>query len=153
MLYSQGQICLDASVVLAAVLPNEPQHNLAVALLKKLASQKATLCAPAMFIYECDSVIRLRLYQGDLSYSEAQDARAAIAVMAVCFEFNSRESERAFQIACDYNQPRAYDAAYAAYAESRGVDLITADRPFFEAVNGSKRPRTKSPLPFVKLLS
>jgi predicted nucleic acid-binding protein len=153
MLYSQRQICLDASVVLAAVLPREPQHNLAVALLKKLASQKATLCAPVLFIHECDSVIRLRLYKGDLSSSEAQEARAAIVVMAVCVEFNIQESERAFQIACDYNQPRAYDAAYAAYAESRGVELVTADRPFFEAVNGGKRPRTRSPLSFVKLLS
>ena len=148
-----AKVCLDASTVLAFALPDEPLADEAAALMEKLASQNTIICAPALFAYECNSVIRLRLYKGSVTDVQAQNARAVINALPIELEYDAVNGERAFQIACDYGQPRAYDVAYAAYAESRGVDLITADRPFFEAVNGSKRPRTKSPLSFVKLLS
>lgn len=150
---SAGMICLDASTVLAFVLPDEPLLDKAAALMKNLASQNIPICAPALFAYECNSVIRLRLYKGSVSEIEAQNARAVVTALPIELEYDAAIEDRAFQIACDYNQPRAYDAAYAAYAESRGVDLITADHPFFEAVNGSKRPRHTPGLSFVKLLS
>lgn len=151
--FSSDNICLDASVVLAFVFPDELLHDQAVALVKALSSGDVKLCAPAMFAYECDSVIRLRLYKGELSHHEAQTARALVDALAVLVEFDPDNADRAFAISCEYDQPRAYDAAYAAYAESRRVELITADRPFFEAVNGSKRPKKLAALSFVKLLS
>lgn len=73
------------------------------------------------------------------------------ALRARCFA--RLHSDRAFQIAVDYDQPRAYDAAYAAHAEARGLKLITTDKPFFEALNGVKRPQKMPPLSFVKLLA
>lgn len=151
--HAARMICLDASTVLAFVLPDEPLLHKAAALIEKLASQSIPICAPALFAYECDSVIRLRLYKGNISEMEAEEARAVVAALPIKLEYDAINGERAFRIACDYNQPRAYDAAYAAYAESRGVDMITVDRPFFEAVNGSKRPRQMPALSFVKLLS
>ena len=56
------QICFDASIALAFVLPDKPLHAKAVALVMAFAQHGTTLCAPAMFTYECDSVIRLRLW-------------------------------------------------------------------------------------------
>lgn len=38
------------------------------------------------------------------------------------------------------------------YAEARGVELITTDKPFFEAANGAKRPKSAPALTFVTLL-
>ena len=48
--------------------------------------------------------------------------------------------------------PRTYDAAYAAHAESRGIELITAGKPFFESLNGDKRPTGAPALTWVQLL-
>ena len=117
-----------------------------------MAAQNAVLCAPAIFIYECDSVIRLRVHQNNLSLADAQAARVLLDALGVHVEYDAADRERAYQIAEQYDQPRAYDAAYAAHAEARGLELVTADKPFFESVNGSKRPKSAPPLGFVKLL-
>ena len=145
-------VCVDASFALAFALKGEPLHEQAKALVRVWAGEGSTLCAPAMFAYECESVIRLRVYKGAFTQAEAEEARALIAALAVAVEFDADDQERAFQIATDYDQPRAYDAAYAAHAEARGVELVTTDAPFFEAVNGAKRPKAAPPLSFVTLL-
>jgi predicted nucleic acid-binding protein len=146
------KVCFDASTALAVALQDDPKHAAAVALMASLAAQNAILCAPAMFTYECDSVIRLRVYRGNLSATDATTARAIIQALGVVVEYDPGDRERAFQIATDYSQPRVYDAAYAAHAEARGVELVTADEPFFEAVNGASRPKKAPPLTFVQLL-
>lgn len=62
-----AQVCFDASAALAFALPDEPQHAQAVAIVKAFAAQGTTLCAPALFAYECNSVIRLRLWKKSLT--------------------------------------------------------------------------------------
>lgn len=105
-----------------------------------------------MFVYECDSVIRLRVYKQTLTHAQAQLARRAIYALPITIQYDANDRDRAFEIATEYAQPRVYDAAYAAHAEARGIELVTIDAPFFEAVNGSKRPKTAPALKFVKLL-
>lgn len=147
-----AQVCFDASAALAFALPDEPLHTQAVAIVRAFAVQGTTLCAPAMFAYECDSVIRLRLWKGSLSEAEATLARAALQSLPIVIEYDEADRDRAFEIAEEYDQPRCYDAAYAAHAEARGVEMVTTDAPFFEAVNGSQKPKNARALPFVKLL-
>ncbi len=142
----------DASAALAFAFQDEPKHAEAVALVRALASQNVTLCAPALFAYEVDSVIRLRVWKGTLSEAEAATARAIVSALAVEIEYDEGDRARAFQIARDYEQPRVYDASYAAHAGARGLELVTTDKPFFEAVNGTKKPKTAPPLSFVRLL-
>ena len=149
---SKARVCFDASAALAFALPDEPAHAQAVAIIKAFGSQGVTLCAPAMLAYECDSVIRLRVWKGALSEAQAQTARAALKSLPIDIEYDASDRERAFDMAREYDQPRCYDTAYAAHAEARGVELITTDEPFFEAVNGSKKPKSAPPLSFVKLL-
>lgn len=147
-----ARVCLDASAALAFALQDELLHVPAKALVKQLITQGATLCAPPLFLYECDSIIRLRVYKGALSETEAQEARRFVQALAVAVEHDAADGERAYQIARDYHQPRVYDAWYAAYAEARGIEMVTTDEPFFEAVNGTKRPKGAPPLAFVRLL-
>ena len=147
------KICTDASFALAAVLQDDHNHAAALKLLAELSAQNALLCAPALFVYECDSVIRLRVHQHKMTDEEAEEARALIDALQVEIEFDRADRERAFEIATIYDQPRAYDAAYAAHAQARDLDLITADRPFFEALNGDKLPEGAPALSFVTLLN
>ena len=145
-------VCLDASVVLAFALADEPLHQAAKALVVAFAAQNVTFRSPAIFAYECDSVIRLRVWKQTLTPAQGQLARAAIAALPIEIEFDAADRDRAFEIATLYAQPRAYDAAYAAHAQARGLEMVTTDAPFFAAVNGDQRPASVPPLDFVQLL-
>ena len=102
-------------IALAAVLQDDHNHAAALALLAQLAARNAEFCSPAIFVYECDSVIRLRVHQQKMSVESAQEARDLIEALNVQVEFDASDRKRAFQIATIYAQPRAYDAAYAAH--------------------------------------
>jgi predicted nucleic acid-binding protein len=137
------RVCFDASTACAFALNDEPYHAQAIALVSELAKREARIIAPALFLCECDSVIRLRIFKGALNGEEATQAREIIALLAVAID-DVAIYDRAFEIACLYNQPRTYDSTYAALAESRGVELWTADERFYNAVSGA--------LPFVKFI-
>ena len=147
------KVCFDASAALAFALQDEAQHGGAVALVRALVAQDATICAPALFAYECDSVLRLRVWKGEMTETEAAEARHFIDALGVEIEYNAADRDRAREIARQYDQPHTCDAAYAAHAEARGVEMITTDKPFYEAVNGKKKPKAAPALPWVKLLA
>ena len=145
-------ICLDASTVIAFVLPDEPLHEPAKIAIQALVEQGTTFYAPSLFVYECESVICLRVWKKKLTLAQAQLARAAVAALPIVIEFDIADRDRAFAIATTYGQPRAYDAAYAAYAQARGLNFLTIDKPFFQALNGNKLPPAMPALTFVTLL-
>ncbi len=138
-----NRVCFDASAACAFALNDEPYHAQAIALVSDLAQRNARIIAPPLFLCECDSVIRLRIFKGALNREGASQAREIIALLAVAID-DAAIYDRAFEIACLYNQPRTYDATYAALAEARGVELWTADERFYNAVGGA--------LPFVKFI-
>lgn len=146
------RLAIDASAALSFAFQDDPNHNQAVNFVDALNSQRVKFCAPALFAYEVDSVIRLREWKGAFTRTQAIEARALIEALGVEVEYDPRDHERAFEIARQYDQPRVYDAAYAAHAEARGVELLTTDAPFYEAVNGSKKPKAAPALSRVKLL-
>jgi len=129
-------------------LNDEPYHTQAIALIAELAKRQTRIIAPPFFLCECDSVIRLRVYKGALDDAQAVASRAIIAALAVAID-PLDVYDRAFEIARIYNQPRTYDATYAALAELRGVALWTADERFYNSVAGAS---VKSPLAFVKFI-
>ncbi len=141
-----NQVCFDASAACAFALDDEPYHPQALALVAALAKQEAQIISPPMFLCECDSTIRLRVYKGALNEGEADQARQFIAALGVAIDA-AAIYDRAFEIARIYNQPRTYDATYAALAELRGVELWTADKRFYNSVTSAKKP-----LGFVKFV-
>ena len=150
---TSAAICLDASTVMALVLADEPLHDQAKVKIKALIEQGTTFYAPSLFVYECESVICLRVWKKKLTLEQAALARAAVNALPITIEFDIGDRDRAFEIATTYLQPRAYDASYAAYAEARGLEFLTIDKPFFESLNGDKLPDGMPALAFVTLLN
>lgn len=142
-------VAVDASAALAFALKAEKHHAQAVALVSDLAARGVSLCAPSLFAYECDSVIRRLVFSGALTSEKADEAREIIAALGVDVVHDAAILERAYIIATDYGQPRAYDAAYAAFAEARGVDLWTDDERFYNAIAGAS---TLNPLGYVNFV-
>lgn len=138
---------MDASAALTFALDDEKHHAQAVALVAALVKRGLRLCAPSIFAYECDSVIRRRVHLGTLTPDAAKEARELIAALGVEIVYDPASRERAYQIAEQYDQPRVYDAAYAAFAEARGLELWTDDERFYNAVTTGKKP-----LGFVKFV-
>ena len=93
------RVCLDASVALAFFLEDEPFHEQAKQLIRQWAAQNVTLCAPAMFAYECDSIIRLRVYKKGLTAQKAEEARAFLDALGITIEYDASDRIRAYQIA------------------------------------------------------
>ncbi len=134
---AQNTVAFDASAALAFALKDEEWHAQAVALVADLLSRNVGICAPPLFENECDSVIRRNIHHGTLGAADAEEARRIIAALGTRIIHEAATRERAYQIATFYNQPRAYDATYAALAEAHGLELWTADKRFFNAVNGT----------------
>lgn len=131
------RVVMDASAVIAFALDDEKHHAQAVALVADLAARGVRLCAPSIFAYECDSVIRRRVHLGTLAPDAAKEARELIAALGVEVSYDPAIGERAYAIATQSDQPRVYDATYAAFAEARGLELWTEDERFYNAISGA----------------
>lgn len=140
----KSAVVLDAGTVLKFMLYDELLHEQAAALIGGLVERGVNLRAPSLFAYECDSVIRRHVHLKVLSLDDAREIRQLIAALGVAVTYDASILERAWETADTYGQPRAYDATYAAFAESRGLDLWTADKRFYNAVAAA--------LPFVKFV-
>ena len=126
-------------------------HVEAVALIRQLNTQKVRLLAPALFDYEVETVLRLKVFRWmakaknavPFEEKDAQRVRQIIAALEVETFHERIWLDRAYEMARDFGQARIYDASYAALAQFRGVDLWTADENFYRAVNGPKIPIQK----------
>lgn len=92
------------------------------------------MVAPPLFRPEVTSTIRRWLHTGAIDHEFARQAvhRSLRLRIEIVHEFDALQM-RAFDIATQLNQPRAYDAQYLALAEFRQCDFWTADERFANA--------------------
>jgi len=128
------RIAIDASLAINFIIPAQPYHAQAVALLRSWAAEQASLIAPPLFESEADSVIRRYLYQGLLDQDAGKAAQDLLDALPVTIVQDTRVRMRARQIAETFNQDRVYDATYSALAELVGCEFWTADQVFHQAV-------------------
>jgi predicted nucleic acid-binding protein len=119
-------VVVDASAAAAWVLEDErtPESD---RLLEWVTNRTLTLVIPAMWSYEVLNILRAAVLRGRL---EERDARATLEPLtAIPKEIVSVEAqgEAAILGTAMTLQLSAYDAAYVNLAESRGMDLISAD--------------------------
>jgi predicted nucleic acid-binding protein len=135
------EVVVDASLALKWALP-EPYEKEAIALLKRWRKQNVLIIAPLIFHAEVDSAIRRKVFDGELTVSQARKAYALVDAFPVALTNVKGVRKRARQIAEQFHQRFVYDSIYAALAELRGCEFWTADKAFFDAV--------KRRLPFVR---
>ena len=133
-------IVVDASLVIAWALPNERHHELARRFL--LDHQEAALVAPALYEMEIDSVLRLAVFKGSMSVNDAAVVLQVVNALPVEIVrepvVQGREVRPlAREIAEQLNQPRVYDATYAALAGVLGCEFWTADERFYNSAQAA----------------
>ena len=136
--------CIDASIGIKWVVKGEPYRHKAQKFLKDSLASGIVFIAPPLFEYETESVMQTKVVQGLATRDDADFALQALTATGVQIVGHPDMVRRAREIARQFNQPKIYDAIYAALAELRGCEFWTADKAFYDAV--------KAALPFVKYL-
>jgi predicted nucleic acid-binding protein len=114
-------IVLDASVVLGAVLGNDP----AVAQIQRAARVGERLNAPQLIDLEVANALRGRVRGGLLSAERAEEALADLGVLRMTRYPHRPLIARIWELRENLT---AYDAAYVALAETLGARLLTHDK-------------------------
>ena len=120
---------VDSSVLLKWFRPEEPQAGTAVALRQAYVEERLELVIPDLSAYELANVLRYR-------------ASETVALQAVESLFDLRVPihrmdrpilQRAIQEGVRYGIT-VYDAVFLAVAEALHLQLVTADRRFYQAI-------------------
>jgi len=130
------RLAIDASVVIASLLPDEPYRGASLRILKEFFSGRLELLAPSVLQFEITNALWKAVFRGRTKLEDAQEALRQFEA------FNLPEREVATQeilrIAHTHNRS-AYDAAYLTLAESEQVRLVTADKRLYNAMKDRSR--------------
>lgn len=124
---------IDASVVIASLLPDEPYRAAALRVLSRFLTDTLELVTTSLLRYELANALLKAIRSGRI---EPEAAFQAIKEFEV-FSIPEREvsSIETLRLANAYERS-AYDAAYLALAQAEDAPFITADRKLYNALKG-----------------
>lgn len=125
---------IDANILIAFGLSDEPLHTQANQILLSWASAGTTLIAPRLFRSEITAVVRKAVYQQRITHEQGRAMLARLLLYPVEFYEDDALLKSAYELAGEFNRPRAYDAQYLALAKRLSCEFWTADERMFNAV-------------------
>ena len=125
-------ICLDASVVVAALLPRPPSPA-ASRFLKDRVDERERLVAPPLLLAETTSVLRRHVHLGAIQHGEAIAALQDILALPIEILGPPRLYLMSLELAQRLGHARAYDVQYLAVAEYQGCPVVTLDQGLYES--------------------
>ena len=126
------RLVLDASTIVAALLPDEPLHAAAVKWMERYAAGDLDILAPTLLPYELAS--SLLTAERRASRLSAEDVDAILTDLEYLgIELLPVSPTLAVAAARRY-RCSPYDASYIALAEQRKVHVVTTDRSLMASV-------------------
>jgi predicted nucleic acid-binding protein len=117
---------------------NERYSLEATRLLREWQQTGLRPCSPQLLAYEATSVLRVRVFRGQLTTDDAKKQLTALLRMGpTLVTLQPTTHRRALEIADMFGLEDAYDAQYVALAENMKCDLWTADHALVRAVAGA----------------
>lgn len=135
-------ICVDASLVLAFLLPDEEFTQQATGLFAEWRETREPMIAPALLIFEVLSGIRLATYASRIDVEQADNSYATFRGMPIRVSDADSLADRCWSLGKLLNPPRLYDVSYLALGDIEDCEVWTADRRFVRFVAG-RSPRLK----------
>ncbi len=117
---------IDASILLKLLLPEKRSDDIR-RLWGRWVEQDAEIVAPFLLAYEVVSVLRNKVFRGELSPEAGEAAFVAFRSQEVSLLHPDGIEEKAWELAKRWNLPTSYDAAYLALAEVMDYEFWTAD--------------------------
>ena len=134
----QGTVVIDASVALKLLLPEEGSDAVR-RLWGQWVSQAVEVVAPFLIAFEVPSVLRNKVFRGELPPEAGEAAFVAFRTQEISLLHPDGMDERTWELAKQWKLPACYDAAYLALAELVDAELWTADRKFATALRKKAR--------------
>ena len=125
------RLVIDASVIIASLLPDEPHYDAALRILGEFLSAKLELVSVPLIQFEITNALWQAVRRGRVRLEEAQ------AALRTFEAFNLPEravSSQGILTAAHKYTRSAYDAAYLSLAMIEQVPLVTADKRLYNAV-------------------
>jgi predicted nucleic acid-binding protein len=126
-------IVLDSSVALKWIFADEDGAEHAMRVRDEHAAAKNEIAVPSLFFYEIANVLATKV---KLSSDEALEAFGLISAFELnVYELDNSEYQEAITLAMK-QKISVYDASYHVLASRLGCSFLTADRKFWEKVQG-----------------
>ena len=129
-------VVIDANILIAFALADEPLHTQANQILSAWQTTKESLTAPHLFRSEITAVVRKVVYQQRMTPEQGRTMLAQLLLYPLEFHEDDTLLKEAFELAVRFNRPRAYDTQYMALAERLVCDFWTADERLVNSVQG-----------------
>lgn len=135
---NSGAYCLDTSVLVKILVPEEGSDE-AAALLRNVIASGCRLIAPAFAWAEVGTTLRKKVKTGLLTEPEADTAWKRFMSLAIEYVHDPRIPELAWQISLKFGLPTMYDASFLAVCErvteesGSAVEFWTADRDLIKS--------------------
>lgn len=129
-------VVVDANILIAFGLADEPLHTQANQILAAWHVAKEKLTAPRLFRSEITAVIRKVVYQQRITPEQGRVMLAQLLMYPVGFHEDDILLKEAYELAVRFNRPRAYDAQYMALAERLNCEFWTADERLVNSTQG-----------------
>jgi predicted nucleic acid-binding protein len=127
-------VVVDANILIAFGLSDEPLHTQASQILAAWRSTGTPLVAPRLFRSEITAVVRKVVYQQRITHEQGREMLVRFLLYPVEFHEDDALLKAAYELAGEFNRPRAYDAQYLALAKRLSCEFWTADERMFNAV-------------------
>jgi predicted nucleic acid-binding protein len=127
-------VVVDSNILIAFALSAEPLHTQANQLLAAWEIAGTPLAAPRLFRSEITAVMRKVVFQQRITHVQGREMLSRLLLYPVEFHEDDELLKAAYELADEFNRPRAYDAQYLALAKRLSCEFWTADERMFNAV-------------------
>lgn len=129
----KSSVCVDANLIVRTLIPGPLTEN-ALAFLGALGREYSALIAPTLLAFEVTSTLRRLVFLEQITPAQGEEAFEGFLEMDIRLSHQRGIFPLAWQLAQQFNLPRAYDTAYLALAQLRNCEFWTADQRLFHAV-------------------
>lgn len=130
----QQVLVVDASVILAAILPQEAHAKIALTFIKRCTNERLKLIAPSILLYEVFNAVRSAILSKRITKEDAQTILSVYRTFEPMYIDFVLLIQRALQIALE-SGCSIYDASYAALAHERQCSMYTLDQKLIRKLN------------------
>lgn len=128
-------VVVDANILIAYSLGDEPLHTQAHALLNQWYQQSEQLVAPRLFHSEITAVIRKIVYQQRITVEQGRLLLSQLLQYPIELHEDVALLQDAYELAVQFNRPRAYDSQYMALSKRLSCDFWTADERLVNSIS------------------
>lgn len=128
-------VVVDASFVLKLILPEEYSEQVRQ-VWEWWVRKEIEVSAPYLLTYEVVSVLRHKVFRGELSLDEGEAALLAVQAQGILLLHTKGLEQASWKLAKEFNRPTAYDTSYLALAQLLDSEFWTADERLKNALQG-----------------